>query len=107
MKKLLILTVMATLLAACGHNIPKNFSESDELPNIYPDYIDVTIPINIAPFTFEMDDKADDMVARFTVGNEEVICGGGKIQPDANDWRRLTDSAKGKAIKVLSMKMRK
>ena len=100
MKKLLILTVMATLLAACGHNIPKNFSESDELPNIYPDYIDVTIPINIAPLTFEMDDKADDMVARFTVGNEEVICGGGKIQPDANDWRRLTDSAKGKAIKV-------
>ena len=40
------------------------------------------------------------MVARFTVGNEEVICGGGKIQPDANDWGRLTDSAKGKAIKV-------
>ena len=58
------------------------------------------MPVNIAPLTFEIDGKADDMVARLTAGNEEIICGGKKVQPDADDWRRLAESAKGDAIKV-------
>ena len=32
---------------ACGYEIPTKFSESNELPNIYPDYANVTVPINI------------------------------------------------------------
>lgn len=100
MKNLVILIAATTLLMACGNKIPQTFSESDELPNIYPDYVDVTVPINIAPLTFEMDEKVDDMVARLSAGSEELICGGNKVQPDADDWRRLAESAKGNAIKV-------
>ena len=84
MRRLFLLTVAAVILASCGNKIPEEFSERDEL----------------APLTFEMDGKADDMVARLTAGDEEVICGGGKVQPDADDWRRLTESAKGSAIEV-------
>ena len=100
MKKLLILAVAATLLIACGNKIPKKFSESDVLPNIYPDYTNVTVPVNIAPLTFEIDGKADGVVARMTAGNEELICGGNKVMPDADDWKRLVESAKGDSIKV-------
>ena len=100
MKRLLLFTAMATLLVACGNDIPQNFWEADELPNIYPDYTNVTVPINIAPLTFQIDGKADDMVARLTAGNEEIICGGPKIQPDADEWRQLAEAAKGDAIKV-------
>ena len=100
MKKLFLLTAVASLLVACGNQIPQTFSESDELPNIYPDYANVTVPINIAPLTFEMDGKADGIVARMTAGDEELICGGKKVQPDADDWKRLAESAKGNAIKV-------
>lgn len=99
MKKLLFIIAAATL-AACGNNIPETFVESESLPAIYPDYTNVTIPVNIAPLTFQTDGNSDGIVARFTVGNEEVICGGSKIQPDANDWKRLTESAKGNAINV-------
>ena len=99
MKKLLVI-IAAVALAACGNNIPKTFSESKELPPIYPDYTNVTVPINIAPLTFEVDGKADGIVARLTAGEEELVCGGTKVQPDADDWKRLTEYAKGKAIKV-------
>ena len=87
-------------VTACGYEIPTKFSESNELPNIYPDYANVTVPINIAPLTFKIDGKADGMVARLTAGKEEFIYGGNKIQPKADDWRRLAESAKGDAIQV-------
>ena len=100
MKKLLFFAAAATMLVACGYQIPQSFSESDELPDIYPDYTDVTVPVNIAPLTFEIDGKADGVVARLTAGNEELVCGGSKVQPDADDWKRLVESATGDAIKV-------
>ena len=93
--------LFSMMLASCaGHKIPEKFWEKDELPTIYPDYCDVTVPINIAPLTFQFDGKADDVVARLTAGNEEVVCGGDKVQPDADDWQRLAEAAKSNAIKV-------
>ena len=100
MKKLLLLTAATAMLMACGNKIPEKFSESSELPKIYPDYVDVTVPVNIAPLTFEVDGKAGEIVARMTAGDEELVCGGKKVQPDADDWKRLTESAKGDAVKV-------
>jgi hypothetical protein len=99
MKKLLVI-IAAAVLTACGNKIPETFRESGELPRIYPDYTNVTVPINIAPLAFQADGKADGIVARLTAGEEEVVCGGTKVQPDADDWKRLARSAKGKAIKV-------
>ena len=88
------------MLMACGNQIPQNFWESDELPDIYPDYTNVTVPVNIAPLTFEIDGKADNVVARLTAGSEEFVCGGSKVQPEADEWKRMVDNAKGDAIKV-------
>ena len=88
------------MLISCGNQIPKDFRESEELPTIYPDYINVTIPINIAPLAFQIDGKADDVVARLTAGTTEIVCGGKQIQPDGDDWKQLAEAAKGDAIKV-------
>ena len=72
----LFLLAFLPLLVACGHKVPENFWEKDELPSIYPDYTDVTVPVNIAPLTFQIDGKADDVVARLTAGDVEIVCGG-------------------------------
>lgn len=92
MKKHTILAVLiVTLLAACGPQIPASFTEADMTPKIYPDYVDVTIPVNIAPLTFELDEEADEMVARYSApdGNgQEIVCAD-KMQPDIDDWRDL------------------
>ncbi len=89
------------LLSGC-HNaaVPEAFAEVNQSPHIYPDYCDVTIPLNIAPLTFEWDGQADEVVARFRAGDAEVVCGGDKVQPDMDQWHTLTANAIGKAIGV-------
>ena len=77
------------LLFACGPSVPEVFTESDELPKIYPDYVNVTVPVNIAPLTFELDgDDADGMIARYQAGKVEVVCED-KMQPSIGAWREL------------------
>ena len=100
MKKLLVIIAAAIIFTACSNQIPKTFTESEAYPGIYPDYTDVTIPVNMAPLTFQSDGRSDGIAARLTVGEEEMVCSGTKIQPDADDWKRLAERAKGGAINV-------
>ena len=58
MNRLYCLVMLLAVLAGCTSH-PENVTESDALPAIYPDYIDVTIPTGIAPLNFSM---ADDSV---------------------------------------------
>ena len=100
MRHLFTIIASALLLTACGPELPTKFAESQSLPMIYPDYTDVTIPVNLAPLTFQMDVPADEMAARFACGDQQLVCGGSKIQPDATDWQTLVEAAKGRAITV-------
>ena len=91
---------MLALVACHSASVPENYTKSENLPDIYPDYVDVTIPVNIAPLTFMMNSEADEMVARLTSGSEEMVLGGDKILPDEDDWHRLLQQAQGKDITV-------
>ena len=93
MNKWLLVIGFCFLFVGCGNKIPDAFSEWDELPDIYPDYTNVTVPLNIAPLTFQPGGKADNMVARLTAGDEEMICGGGKVQPGEREWHKLVQAA--------------
>ena len=95
-----ILLIFCLLFIACETKIPQNYWDSDEFPNIYPDYTNVTVPVNIAPLTFQMDGLAaqnsarnSKMVARLTAGDMEVIYGGSKVQPNKSEWNDLVQSA--------------
>ena len=95
------MAAMAILaVVACGKvSLPTEYEQSEALPAIYPDYIGVTVPVNVAPLTFEADQPADDMVASYAAGGLVVACQG-KMQPQLDEWRELTAQAKGGAIKV-------
>ena len=88
------------LVTACGPQVPKDYTASGEQPDTYPDYKGVTVPVNMAPLTFEMSQEAERMVARFTADGEELLCEGSKIQPGLDDWQRLVARAAGKSIGV-------
>ena len=88
------------ILTACSQQLPTDFTQSDALPKIYPDYVDVTVPVNIAPLTFEMDDPSEEMAVRFSFGDEEIICRGSQALPDFDDWKHLAAAAQGNAIQV-------
>ncbi len=89
------------LLTACGGaSVPTQYSDSKQLPQIYPDYAEVTIPVNIAPLSMELMQDAEDAVTRYSFGEDEIVCGGKKAMPDIADWKELTAKAKGNAIQV-------
>ena len=60
----LIIALLGTLLLTACSRQPENVQHVNELPVIYPDYIDVTIPEGIAPLNFAM---ADDDVTTMDV----------------------------------------
>ena len=92
---------LCILLTSCQNvSVPTQFTDINKAPLIYPDYTDVTIPVNIAPLTFEMDDSCDEVVARFTVGDYELVCGGQAVQPEMDDWRALVNKAVGSRMAV-------
>jgi hypothetical protein len=86
-------------MGCSGPSVPEVYTDVKDLPKIYPDYTNVTVPVNIAPLTFQLDDIADEVVSRFAVGDEELVFAG-KAQPDMDEWRSLTAKAKGGAIAV-------
>ena len=100
-KRNALIVILAALLAGC-HNVqvPTSFADVNKAPQIYPDYIDVTIPVNIAPLTFEWDGGCDEIVARFRAGGQELVCGGDAVQPEMADWRELMSQAAGGDIDV-------
>ena len=100
MKHFLYYIIMLALVACHSASVPEIFTRSENLPDIYPDYIDVTIPVNIAPLTFMMNGDVDEMVARLIFGSEEMVLGGNKIQPDVDDWHDLLQKAQGNDISV-------
>ncbi len=100
MKKILSIIAPILLICSCSQQLPSEFKQVKGYPHLYPDIMDVTIPVNIAPLTFEIDDPSDEIAVRYSFGDEEIICRGTKAQPDIADWKRLTAVAKGKDIQV-------
>lgn len=86
----------AFLFIACSSpKVPASFIEGDSLPTIYPDYIGVTVPQNIAPLHFHIDHDctATDFVTRFTAGAEEWIVEGEDVRPGLDNWHRMIAAA--------------
>ena len=92
MKRYAMILCAVWMLVGCGTQVPEVFTEKDVLPRIYPDYVGVTIPVNVAPLTFALDESADGMVARYTAGDVEIVCSG-KMQPDTDEWQQLISQA--------------
>lgn len=91
-----LLVVGCWLTVACT-SVVENPTKVDELPKIYPDYIGVTIPAEIAPLNFScMDADIDcmDVVVKGSKGGELHVQGD---EADFNiaDWHELTEQNKG------------
>lgn len=78
---------------------PKETSE--ETPQIFPDYKDVTIPCNIAPLNF-MIEGATHISADFSIDNKKIfsIDGENTIDIPENKWKEGLQQAKGKEISI-------
>lgn len=75
---------------------------SDSLPEIFPDYSGVTVPANIAPLNFMVED-AEAVQAVFSVKGAEIAAIVGRegvVSIPFKKWAQILSSGKGEAVSV-------
>lgn len=99
-KTILVFGAALLAMASCSApRVPADYMNSPRLPQVYPDYINVTVPVNIAPLSMELRQPADEVITRYAFGSDEIICEG-KAQPGIDAWKALAAKASGRAISV-------
>lgn len=96
------LLYLILLLVGCEAKLPSTYSKSKDTAPIYPDYIDVTIPVNIAPLTFSIEQEAEEYACRMTSGEKSYIYNGRNICPSTKEWQELTNTSKRIKVEVFT-----
>ena len=97
----LALCVSVLILTSCT-SLPENPTKVDELPNIYPDYVGVTIPVDIAPLNFDyLDEDIDclDVIVKGSKGGE-LHANGSWADFDVDEWHQLTEQNEGGQLTI-------
>ena len=68
------------------------------MPPLYPDYCDVTIPVNIAPLNFLL--RADCEAVEVKAGDLTVNYKGNEVVFDCDEWKEMLTQNAGKQIQV-------
>ena len=101
MKRIIYLIVFFLVLVSCQHPV-KDAVVVKECPKIYPDYIGVTIPVNIAPLNFNYvgrDLARMDVVVKGSKGGELHVQGK-EASFDVEEWHELVALNKGGQLNV-------
>ncbi len=100
-KEHILFTVIVLLITSCSSK-PKDVRPSDHLPEIYPDYIGVTIPTTIAPLNFSMSNDDFTTIDVTIEGKDGTIIheNGACTDFDIDEWHQLLEQNKGKDLKV-------
>lgn len=103
MKKIILSLLSVLLLTACTSETVSDAKQEKNQPNIYPDYLCVTIPVNIAPLNFGMADETAllvDAVVTDRNGNTLHSQGEESVDFDIDDWHELLDKNRGDSLSV-------
>ena len=108
MKKVLYTHILIGLLGlmgvvGCTSETVGDAKQEKGLPNIYPDYVGVTIPVNIAPLCFGMDDEEAllvDAVVTDSHGNNLHSQGEEAVDFDIDDWHALLAQNRGDSLSI-------
>jgi Tol biopolymer transport system component len=92
--------LISLLFFSCRH-VPDNTPITDLYPSIYPDYINVTIPYNIAPLNFKMKDDCQKLLVSISGKSSAIeIKSDYKISIPEQKWRKLLNEQKNDSIIV-------
>ena len=89
-------TLAMMLLLGC-HSYPTDVKQVQQLPAIWPDYTEVTIPTNIAPLNFAMADNDVKTIDVMVKGSKtgELHVNGDYADFDVDEWHQLLEANKG------------
>ena len=106
MKKILYILLTTLFLisfVACTTETVSDARQEKALPQIYPDYLGVTIPVNIAPLNFCMADETAlciDAVIADRHGRSLHSQGEESVDFDIDDWHQLLSQNRGDSLTV-------
>lgn len=100
MKTIAWTCIYCVICFSCTPNLPEALKK-DSLPEIFPDYTEITIPTNIAPLNFRLKEKKES-IAVFTSPDQEIQIKSqqGKFCIPVKKWKKLIKSAVGNTICV-------
>lgn len=102
MKNYILNIFVILAICSCSVSKPENAEQVNELPPIYPDYIGVTIPVEIAPLDFDYNGGEFETMYVLAKGSKsgELEAGGTTIDFDMDDWHELTRQNQGGEISM-------
>lgn len=94
--------LFGTMWTSCSPKEPTDFVQVNAYPKIFPDYIGVTIPSNIAPLRFELKDDMDDALVVIRKGKESirVASSEGAFLIPTREWKNLLEGAEGDSLEI-------
>ena len=100
-----VLAIFASLWTACSPSAsePQSATSVNQLPDIFPDYVDVTIPSEIAPLRFKLRHAPEDAIVSISCGKEKIVCeasGEKGFLIDEGQWNDLLEASVGKELEV-------
>ena len=98
MKKIIYIFFAVISFTSCNVNLPDEFSQANTHADIYPTYRNITIPYNIAPLNFKINEAGDKYICRISCGDEELITDSKVVKHDIKKWRSLLENNKGKEL---------
>lgn len=83
-----------------GVSAPSDFQNLDDLATLYPDYVGVVFPPNIAPANFRIEEEGDAFCARVTGDNgASLFVSGQNVEFPEKKWKRLLEGNRGGSLR--------
>lgn len=101
MKPIIYILLVNLLIVSCTNL--KNSKTEPKIPHISPDYTNVTIPCNIAPLNFKIDEKGEKYLLEIydTKGKvQQLKSNNGKIEIPEGKWKKLIQNNEELSFRV-------
>ncbi len=98
-----ILSVLTLLALFACHSGIENFTDVPRIPSIFPDYTGITIPPNIAPLNFRINEPGNEFEARIYTSKENSVVvrnSNPNIEIDIAKWHKLMEKGAGSKLYI-------
>lgn len=92
---LTLVLCLAVMTACSDTKVPAKYTDVETAVDIYPAYGDVTVPYNIAPLNFRIEEAGDEYVTRiFGSKKGEIIISGNLVKIGMKEWKQMMETNK-------------
>ena len=100
MRHISLLLLLSLCVVSCGNKEARQ--QTEELPDIFPNYINVTVPCNIAPLNFMIKNAHEIMAEIELPTGEHKVFGSGKyVNIPLKEWQDILRLSRGKDIEII------